>query len=294
MTPFFTLETPYRGDYTLHRLTFGNGEPRVAMVAGLHGNEVNGTYALNLVAGVLRMRPPRGTVHLMPCVNTVGAAEGRKRWPFDDRDLQDAFPGRPDGLAVERIAHAVLEGTDAGVCLDVHSGSAVVHEHPHARSPLSGRELAVARTAGLPVLWRRAASRYESGLVGAWRDAGRTALQVRGGRGSSLDVADARSLARGLVRVLAELGMVASAEPLGPVLETDKVTDYRSVVGGFFVPEVKTGERVAAGTMLGVLRQPHGGEPIDEVRADRAGMILALRVYPMVHARELLVRVAEG
>ena len=38
---------------------------------------------------------------------------------------------------------------------------------------------------------------------------------------------------------------------------------------------------------------PLGGEPIEEVRARRAGLVLAVRLYPMVHAQELLVRVAE-
>lgn len=293
MSVLFRLESPYRGEYALHRLTFGTGEPRVAMVAGIHGNEVAGTYALNLVAGVLRMRAPKGTVHLLPCVNTVGADEGRKHWPFDNRDFNRAFPGAPDGLGVERIAHAVMEGTDAEVCVDVHSGSSVVHELPHARAPLSGAELALARATALPVVWRRARSRYEGGLVGAWRDAGRSAIQVRGGRGGCLDVEDARALARGLVRLLADLGHLPTAEPADNVVETDRCADYRAAAGGFFVSEVKVGERVGAGALLGVLRNPLGGEPIDEVRAERSGTVLAVRVYPMVHAQELLVRVAE-
>lgn len=293
MSVLFRLEAPYRGEYVLHRLTFGSGEPRVAMVAGVHGNEVAGTYALNLVAGILRMRAPKGTVHLLPCVNTVGADEGRKRWPFDDRDLNRAFPGSADGLAVDRIAHAVMEGTDAEVCLDVHSGSSVIHELPHTRAPLSGRELAIARAAALPVTWRRARTRYEDGLVGAWRDAGRAALQIRGGRAGQLDVDDARTMARGLLRVLVDLGMIPTADPSAGSLETDRVTDFRASCGGFFVAEAKVGDRVQAGAVLGVLRHPLGGEALDEVRAERPGTVIAARVYPMVHAQELLLRLAD-
>jgi hypothetical protein len=288
----FRLEAPYRGEYHLHRLSFGQGSPRVAVVAGVHGNEVNGVYAVNIVAGVLRVCNLRGTVHLLPCVNAPGAAEGRKRWPFDDRDLERAFPGAADGLGVERVAHAVLEHTDADVCVDVHSGSSVIHELPHARAPLGGPELHHARATGLPVVWRRAAERQEQGLRGAWRRLGRPCIQVRGGRGSALDAADARAMARGLVRLLVDLGVVASGDPPGTILETDTVEDARAGAGGLFVPEVRPGDRVAADALLGIVRSPMGGEPIEEVRAERPGVVLAVRTYPMVHAQELLVRVA--
>jgi predicted deacylase len=294
MSVIFRLEAPYRGEYLLHRLTFGGGGgPVVAMVAGLHGNEVNGIQALNLVAGMLRVQRPRGTVHLLPCVNTVGAGEARKRWPFDDRDIQAAFPGDAEGAAVERIAAAVMDATEASVCVDVQSGSSSVCELAHARVPFSGRELECARTMALPVTWRRAEGRYEDGLVGAWQDAGRTAFQIRGGRGATLDMDDATVMARGLVRLLSGLGVLGQHEPPGASIETDTVLDYRSSAGGFFVPEVKTGERVVANKLLGLVRAPLGGEPIEEIRATRPGIVLAVRVYPMVHAQELVVRVAE-
>lgn len=293
MSEIFRLEAPYRGAYVLHRLTFGSGGPVIALVAGLHGYEVNGIQALNLVAGVLRVQRPRGTVHLLPCVNTVGADEARKRWPFDDRDINGAFPGDPAGAAVERIAAAVMDATEAEVCIDVHSGSDRVREHPHARVPLSGRELECARTMALPVTWRRPGGRYEDGLVGAWRDAGRVGFQVRGGRGASLDMDDATAMARGLIRLLANFGVIGGQEPSGSMFETDHVSDYRSAAGGFFVPEVQCGERVAPRKLLGLVRTPLGGDPIEEIRAERAGVVLAVRMYPMVHAQELVVRVAE-
>lgn len=293
MSEIFRLEAPYRGAYTLHRLQFGSGSPTVALVAGVHGNEVNSTYALNLIANTLRMAAPRGTVSLLPCVNSFGADEGRKRWPFDDRDIALAFPGDPDGNAVDRIAAAVMDATEADVCVDVHSGGTTQHELPHVRTPLQPRALDLARAAALPVTWRRPSDKFDDGLVGAWRDAGRVAFQVRGGRGATLDVDDARVMARGLLRMLAAMGLVGAADPPGPHLETDRVRDYRTGAGGFFVPEVHPGARVSHGTLLGTVRAPLGGEPIETVVAERSGVVIGVRIYPMVHARELAVRVAE-
>ncbi len=295
MSVVFRVEAPYRGHYELHRLSFGSGSPSVAIVAGLHGNELNGIHAVNMLASALRVQPPRGTVHLFPLVNTYGASEGRKRWPFDDLDINHAFPGDPEGPAVARIARALLDATEADVCVDVHSGAPHVRELPQVRAPMSGAELELARAMGLPVVWRRPGDRLAAtGLVGAWRQAGRKALHVIGGRGITLDTGHSATLARGLNRLLAHLDMVppvGASETVADVTRAD-VESHRSPFGGFFVPEVRVGDAVAAGHLLGHLHAPIGGERLGEVRAGRAGIVMTVRAYPMVHAQELLARVA--
>lgn len=297
MTVVFRMEAPYRGAYELHRLRFGSGSPTVAIVAGLHGYELTGLHAVNMLANLLRMQPPRsGTVYLLPLVNTFGADEARKRWPFDDQDINRAFPGDPGGTAVQRIAHALLEASDAEVCVDVHSGAPHVRELPHVRVPLSGPEVELARQMGLPVVWRRPGDRLDAtGLIGAWRQAGRRALLVEGGRGSSLDTEHSATLARGLGALLCHLGVVGTGKGPGTIADVthSQVETHRAEVGGFFVPDVKVGQLVKAGHLLGHLQAPVGGEHLAEIRSGRNGIVMSLRAYPMVHSQELLVRVAE-
>lgn len=295
MSVIFSLDAPYRGRYDLHRLTFGSGSPTVAIVAGLHGTELNGIHAVHLLVSRLRVQRPKGTVHLLPVVNTFGVDEGRKRWPFDDQDINRAFPGNPKGSAAERIAHALLAHTDADVCVDVHSGNPVVRELPQVRAPMGGRELELARATGLPVIWRRPEDRLDStGLVGAWRDAGRAALHVVGGRGLTLDTTLSHSLARGLARLLSHLNLVHTAEPSETMAEVTHadIDHFRAEYGGFFVPEVRVGDRVRPGHLLGYVQAPIGGERLCEVRASRGGVVMTVRANPMVHASELLARIA--
>jgi len=295
MTVVFSIEAPYRGRYELHRLTFGSGSPRVAIVAGLHGNELNGMHAVNMLAAALRAQRPNGTVHLFPLVNTFGADEARKRWPFDDRDINKSFPGDPDGTAVQRIAAALLEATDADVCVDVHSGAPHVRELPQVRVPLSGKELELGRAMGLPLVWRREGARLEAtGLIGAWRDAGRHALHVVGGRGITLDTGHSATIARGLKRLLGHLGLVRHTDPPETLADVDRtdVGVHRAPTGGFFVPEVRVGAAVKPGHLLGYLQMPIGGDRIGELRARRGGVVATVRAWPMVYAQELLVRVA--
>ena len=67
------------------------------------------------------------------------------------------------------------------------------------RAPMGGEELELARSMQLPVVWRRPGIRLEpTGLIGAWRSAGRKALHVVGGRGVTLDNRLATTMANGL------------------------------------------------------------------------------------------------
>ncbi|MEL6349264.1 MAG: succinylglutamate desuccinylase/aspartoacylase family protein [Myxococcota bacterium] len=295
MSVIFRLEAPYRSDFELHRLTFGSGSPSVAIVAGLHGNELNSVHAVNMLINALRVQRPRGTVHLFPLVNTFGAGEGRKRWPFDDQDINRVFPGDPDGTAVQRIAHAVFQATDADVCVDVHSGAPHVRELPQVRAPMSGAELELARATGLPVVWRRPGARLQAtGLVGAWRMAGRKALHMIGGRGISLDKSLSTMLARGLSGLLAHLQVMPALGAPATIADVSHagVEAHRAPCGGFFVPEVRVGDRVGPGHLLGYIQAPVGGERLTEIRAGRRGVVMTLRATPLVHSQELLVRVA--
>jgi predicted deacylase len=267
----------------------------VAIVAGLHGNELNGIHAVNMLVAALRAQRPRGTVHLFPLVNTFGADVAGKRWPFDDHDINRAVPGDPNGNPVQRIAHALLEGSEADVCVDVHSGAPHVRELPQVRAPMSGEELELARAMALPIVWRRPGAGLESvGLVGAWRAAGHRALHVVGGRGITLDTGHSTTLAHGLSRLLAHLGIGTAldhGETVADVTHAD-IETHRSPCGGFFVPDVRVGDRVEPGHALGHVQAPIGGEHLDEIRAGRPGIVMTVRAYPMVHAQELLVRVA--
>ena len=295
MTVIFRMEAPYRGHFELHRLSFGSGSPTVAVVAGLHGNELNSVHAVNLLVAALRVQPPKGTVHLFPMVNTMGAEEGVKRWPFDNRDINRAFPGKVDGDGVQRIAHAIMESTDADICVDVHSGSAQVRELPQVRVPMSGAELEAARMMGLPIVWRRPGARVDTtGLVGAWRQAGRRALHVVGGRGITLDTRLSGMMARGLSRLLAHVGMMPSVGPSETVADVSRpdIEVHRAMCGGFYVSEVRVGDVVQPGHLLGYIQSPLGGERLTELRAACTGVVMTVRAWPMVHAQELLVRVA--
>ena len=93
---------------------------------------------------------------------------------------------------------------------------------------------------------------------------------------------------------MAHLGMGHAVGPPATIADVTRseVETHRADHGGFFVPEVRVGVNVEPGHLLGYVQAPIGGDRLSEVRAQRSGVVMTVRAWPMVHAQELLVRVA--
>ena len=103
-------------------------------------------------------------------------------------------------------------------------------------------------------------------------------------------------MANGLSNLLGHMGICAHMDMGGTGTVADvthaEVEVHRAGCGGFFVSEVRVGDLVKPGPLLGYLQSPIGGERLEEIRAGRTGVVMTVRAYPRVHAQELLVRVA--
>ena len=97
-------------------------EPRVVIVAGVHGDELVGPHALVELAQELSPSELRGTVVLVPSANPLAFAAGLRKAPDDGLDLNRIFPGN-GGTATERVADTlvrrVIDGAD--LVIDLHS-----------------------------------------------------------------------------------------------------------------------------------------------------------------------------
>jgi len=97
------MTAPSREDFDVPYHDFGPSTeaPRVALVAGLHGDELNGVFVLSRLASFLRRvahgeRPGselRGRVVVIPAVNVLGVNVRTRNWPFDGTDMNRMFPG---------------------------------------------------------------------------------------------------------------------------------------------------------------------------------------------------------
>lgn len=106
--------------YTQPLLTIGQGQPRILLVAGLHGNEPS---TLVILAEFLKNLPRfQGTLQIIAPANPLGLSQRIREMPLDKSDLNRSFVGKGQGTSSERTAKAIeqlIPGCSA--VIDLHS-----------------------------------------------------------------------------------------------------------------------------------------------------------------------------
>ena len=302
------MTAPSREDFDIpyHDVGPRDVAPRVALVAGLHGNELNGVFVLARLANFLHQiaeggRPGAqllGRVILIPAVNVLGLNVRSRLWPFDGTDVNRMFPGYAAGETTQRIAHAVLEATvGAEWRVDIHSSNVDFEELPQVRLyDASDEERRAARWLGLPAVIERPVSPTVSAtLAHAWRLRGGRSLVLQVGQAGSLQQEHCERLFRALVDLLEELGVVLGlrlAEPENDVhfFGPRQTFSLMSECAGWFVSRLEVGQWLQAGDLVGFVYDGFEGKPRGEIRAPVSGLLGGLRRHPLLCEGDLVAR----
>jgi predicted deacylase len=302
------MTAPAREDFDLpyHDLGPHDEPPRVALVAGLHGNELNGVFVLarlasflrSVVAGEREDAELLGRVLIVPAVNVLGLNIRSRAWPFDGTDLNRMFPGYDAGETTQRIASAVLELTSAAAWrIDLHASNVDFEELPQVRlyDP-SDEERAAARWLGLPAVVERPANQtYQATLASAWRARGGHALIVQAGYAGTLQPQHCERLFRALIDFLERAGLLVGvrlAEPeedvhcFGPRNAFPLIADH----AGWFVSRLEVGQWLQAGEAIGYVYDGFSGELRTEVHTPVSGLLAGIRRQPLLCEGDLLAR----
>lgn len=280
--------------------------PVLALIAGTHGSEPSPIVALQRVRAELDPAALAGTVILVQIAN-VPSFQHRTiyRGPWDRKNLNRVFPGRADGSASERIAHAittqVIDPCDGLV--DMHSGDGNEALRPYAYwnhlgvdAQVDARAREMALAFGLDhIVIDRGRPRDPNATLFCSNTAharGKPAVTTEAG-GVGVPTADMVDLnVRGAFRVMRHLGMLPGPRELleHPVwLEPSEV--LTSPDTGLWYPAVHPDQYVAKGALLGRLTD-YFGQPIGEVRAPLAGIVLYVVASPAMGKGEPVGMVA--
>jgi hypothetical protein len=307
---FLHMTAPSREDFDLpyHDVGPRAEEPRVALVAGVHGNELNGVFVLARLASFLRRiaagaRPGAellGRVLIVPAVNVLGVNVRSRAWPFDGTDVNRMFPGYDAGETTQRIANAVLDLTaPAHYRLDLHASNPDFEELPQARLyDATDEDREAARWLGLPaVVERRSSPAFQATLAGAWRSRGSgSALVVQAGHAGSLQPQHCERLFRALIDFLERAGVllgVRLAEPeedvhvFGPERSFPVISEH----AGWFVSRLEVGQWLLAGELIGSVYDGFTGEQRAELHAPTSGLLAGIRRQPLLCEGDLIARI---
>lgn len=265
----------------------------VWLTGAVHGDELTGVEVIRQVLAGIKARSLQGTLVAVPMVNVFGVTEGSRYLP-DRRDLNRSFPGSAKGSLAGRLAHLLMTEVVAqcDVGIDLHSGSDHRRNLPQIRADLDDvrtRELAL--IFGAPVAIH--APERGGSLRGEASRRGGTVLLYEAGVSHRYD-ADAVDVGvAGVLRVMGSLAMLPSS-PIDHRQHSaiSRRTRWsRASRGGLFRPEVKLGATVVEGQPIGTVADAIGRK-VARVTARAGGIVIALRINPVVFQGDALIHVA--
>ena len=307
---FFSLELPYRERMALERTVFEGGPgPRIAVVSGVHGDELEGLYVCHRLAAwceaLEKTRPEAllGQLELYPALNPLGLDTLTRAVPIYGVDLNRNFPGDAGGLLPHRLAHAAVQAlAGATLVIDIHASNIFLREIPQVRiaRAFADRLVPLARGMNLDLIWVHEASTVlEHTIAHSLNASGVPCLVAEMGVGMRVTPAFAEQVVTGILHACQALGVLAEDLELEPnthvplVAHDGNVHYVNAEVSGMFVPDATHWMAVGRGQRLGRIVSPLGGEPLAEVRSPVAGILFTLREYPLVYEGSLLARVME-
>jgi predicted deacylase len=270
-------------------------KPSVVILAGVHGDEYEGVAAIHSLTEELSRAPLTGTVTLAPVVNPQAFAAGLRRNPIDSADLNRAFPGDSNGSVSSRLARLILdnliEGHDAMLSLHGWSREALVM--PYGEYPLHASEAGRQSKACAYHLGFEYLHPYEwpEGVLGnSALEKGIAAVETEiGGQGTITP--EGQVLSRQIVLRFLDFWKILPWEGT-PLTVTSSEVDHADCFAesaGLFESTLEIGDRVPAGSSLGVIRGLDGS-PLQHITAPVSGQVAILRTFASAQPGDRLVQ----
>jgi len=271
--------------------------PVLALVAGTHGYEYSPILALNRMKPKIDPAKLSGTVILVHIANLPSFLKRTIYYnPWDWKNLNRVYPGRPDGTNTERIASAitreVIERSD--YLVDLHCGDGNEALLPYAywmtlddpKLNEQAKQLVLAFGLSTIVVDNDRprdprASAYTSNTAMTRH---KPAITIESGQLGSMTEEWIAPIESGVMNVLRHLRMIEGrATYVEHPRWIDRSEVLRSPATGVLWPKAKLGKVVKKGELLAVVND-FFGKPLAEVRAPFDGVLLYILGTPPINA----------
>jgi uncharacterized protein len=267
----------------LHVVRGAADGPTLVVQAGLSGLEIEPAMILPRVVDELDPATLRGTVVVIPLLNTSGFEFEQVNAVWDDKNLTQIGRGRANGTVSEQLMdryyREVIAPADALV--DIRTGAQwgyFRYAGVYATGDQTGSR-ALAADLGLPqVLLGQPAdgsTAYEAAqdgkrVVSAWIGGGPGLRDHR-----DEDMARVRRAVLNATQHLGILnGEIERKDGPAQIVQCHTVLGIPTERGFTFVDKTKRGQPVAAGEKIGYVKHPFTGDIIYDITAPRAGVML--------------------
>ncbi|UOQ67026.1 succinylglutamate desuccinylase/aspartoacylase family protein [Hymenobacter volaticus] len=279
-------------DIPVHVFRSHKPGPTVLLLAGMHGDEVNGIETIRRLIRREMLRPLKGSIIAIPILNIYGFLNFSREVP-DGKDVNRSFPGNPRGSLASRVAHRfmreIMPLIDYGI--DFHTGGAARSNMPQIRCLLHEDPETDALAAAFAAPFTLNASLRPGSLREAAMQQGRRIIVYETGESLRLDETGIELATAGTFRLLHYLGMVAESTPAeSPGVVCMRSTWLRAKYAGLFRSFVQNGEYIEKGQVYGSVADPYG-ETAVRLESPVAGYIIGVNYMPVVNQGDALIHV---
>ncbi|MEN9700409.1 MAG: hypothetical protein RLZZ301_1607 [Bacteroidota bacterium] len=269
--------------------------PTVLIMAGLHGDEINGIEIVRRFVRKKLHKPTKGTIICLPIFNIFGFLNIQRELP-DGRDLNRSFPGSNSGsLAAQFAYHFMKEiAPHCDYILDFHTGAAQRNNFPQIRCVFTDAEsVELAKVFNPPFI-------LHSGLIGkTLRESmvkrKKKILLFEGGKSNSIEERVVEEGLNGLKRIIAHLGMrnykIDISKDREPIFLGDNKW-MRAPSSGMFQATVANGAAVQKGDLLAIVTDPYGHYE-KKIKAAQAGYVICINESPVVYKGDAILHIAK-
>ena len=278
--------------------------PRLALVANLNGDDLNGMFVLSRLAAFLQSieagQPGeprlRERVVIVPALNSANPAHHpHASGLVRNRMRVGAKRRRPVASTTEAVTALIRT---AYYRVDIRPAAADIEEMPQVRlyAP-SDDERASACLFGLPaVIERPAEDEAASALARDWRAQGGERFAIHAGQAGALQTSHCETLFRALVAFMDRTGVISGLRLTSDdedlrYFGLQQVVTVTAAQSGLFASELEVGRWIQAGEALGQIYDSLTGGVQAWVVTPVAGLLSSLRRQPLLQQGNLVARI---
>ncbi|MFP3593758.1 succinylglutamate desuccinylase/aspartoacylase family protein [Chryseobacterium sp. SIMBA_038] len=279
--------------------------PIFSIVAGIHGYEYPPIIAVQELLNEIKPEQVKGTLIIIPIANVEAF---QKRTPFinplDNKNLNNAFPGSPNGTPTDQIANIITKEiiSNSTIFLDIHGGDAnedllpFVCYYDRKDSPENTKlahDLSIRSQIDHIVSYPYNLTSTEPAKY-AFKQAtqqGITALSIEAGKLGTVQKENVDMIKTVVYNMLESSGNYVKSKPKIKTERKPTLFDRQDYIKvpetGIFYSELKSGDRVTKNQVLGYITDEFGKKKQDII-SKANGIILYKVGTPPVNKDETL------
>ena len=308
----FSIKTPVGPPVEIIRHTFVSQSPeptkRVSLLAGLHGDEMEGLYICHKLLQILKNLEEKdasafkGEINIYPAVNPQALETGTRLWPFFATDINRTFGKTNTDSLPNETSRTLLEDlkSNSDLVIDIHSSNLQLMELPQMRiiKNFEKKLVPLAKLCNVDLIWVHPhAEIFESTLGYNLNQVQIPTLVIETGISLRINKYNCAQIILGILNLLRQSGTLDTDElkvkmTLPRLVQPEGVTVIQASNAGLFIKQAKVGQIVNEGENIGTLIDPVACQVLEEIYSPCSGLLFTLREHPLTAKGATLARIA--